>query len=172
MRGSRNNSGYSRCQKKWQISCGKTAEGHLGALSCKKLPPGPCKELYGDTMLLRITVSRRVVRHPRADPYGPHAISRLPEAGRLKPCTAGLRCASHCPSVVASTVHSPTPVTEPSPSALDGPTSIVPSARNRPPPLPQKTPYFRQTAPLCFASLQDEVGRFLKHTPPPIRQNL
>ena len=35
----------------------------------------------------------------------------------------------------------------------------------------QKTPYFGQTAPLSFASLQDEVGRFLKHTPPPIGQS-
>jgi hypothetical protein len=54
--------------------------------------PRPRKELYGNTMLLRITVSRRVVSHPRADPCRPHAISRRPEAGRLKHCIAGLRC--------------------------------------------------------------------------------
>jgi hypothetical protein len=69
----------------------------LGALSCEKPPPRPRKELYGDTMLLRITVSRRVVSHPRADPYCPHAISRRPEAGRLKHCIASLRCFATLP---------------------------------------------------------------------------
>ena len=45
------------------------------------------------------------------------------------------------------------------------------SARNRPPLLPQRTPYSWQTAPLCFASLQDNVGRFLKDTPRPKKRN-
>jgi hypothetical protein len=42
-----------------------------GALSCKKPPPAPHKELYGNTMLLRIIVSTRALHRPPRGPWRP-----------------------------------------------------------------------------------------------------